>query len=78
MELKLELMWQFNKKLKIKKAVTEATTTRKVNYSSVTPKNQEEEISVSIYCLIAYVQEVGIENATFHGLKLWKESNWRE
>lgn len=55
MELKLELMWQFNKKLKIKKAVAEATTTRKVNYSSVTPKNQEEEISVSIYCLIAYV-----------------------
>lgn len=40
MELKLELMLQFNKKFKIKKAVTEATTTRKVNYSLVTPKNQ--------------------------------------
>ena len=33
-------MLQFNSKLKIKKAVTEATTTRKVNYSLVTPKNQ--------------------------------------
>lgn len=33
---------------------------------------------MSIYCLIAYVEEVGKENATFKGLKLWKELNWRE
>lgn len=33
---------------------------------------------MSIYCLIAYVEDVGIENATFYGLKLWKESNWRD
>ena len=33
---------------------------------------------MSIYGLITYVEEVGKENATFQGLKLWKESNWRE
>ena len=31
---------EFHMELKNKKAVTEATTTRKVNYSLVTPKNQ--------------------------------------
>nr|DAY96663.1 MAG TPA: hypothetical protein [Caudoviricetes sp.] len=32
---------------------------------------------MSIYVLIAYVDEVGKENATFEGLKVWKEQNWR-
>lgn len=32
---------------------------------------------MSIYVLIAYVDEVGKENATFEGLKAWKEQNWR-
>ena len=33
---------------------------------------------MSIYCLIAYFDEVGKENAKFEGLKEWKEKNWRE
>lgn len=33
---------------------------------------------MSIYCIIAYVEDIEIENVTFHGLKLWKESNWRD
>lgn len=32
---------------------------------------------MSIYVLIAYVEEVGKENVTFEGLKAWKEQNWR-
>ncbi len=33
---------------------------------------------MSIYVLIEYINEVGKENATFEGLKEWKEKNWRE
>lgn len=33
---------------------------------------------MSIYCLIAYVEEVGKEKATFEGLKEWKNKNWIE
>ena len=33
---------------------------------------------MSIYYLIAYIEEVGKENVTFQGLKLWKEYNRRE
>ena len=33
---------------------------------------------MSIYVLLAYVDEVGKENATFEGLKEWKKINWRE
>ncbi len=32
---------------------------------------------MSIYCLIAYIEQVGV-NATWEGLKAWKEENWRE
>lgn len=31
---------------------------------------------MSIYCLIAYIEQVGV-NATWEGLKAWKEENWR-
>lgn len=33
---------------------------------------------MSIYVLIAYVEEVGKKKATWEGLKAWKEENWRE
>ncbi len=33
---------------------------------------------MSIYVLIEYINEVGKDNATFEGLKKWKEDNWRE
>lgn len=33
---------------------------------------------MSIYCLIAYVEEVLKNNITFEGLNKWKAENWRE
>lgn len=31
---------------------------------------------MSIYVLMAYVEAVGKEKATFEGLKQWKKDNW--
>lgn len=53
-----------------------------------TPSNRNQIVSqkyapiqggnkMSIYCLIAYIEQVGV-NATWEGLKAWKEENWRE